>query len=246
MAQKDKPQKEAGANRQELLNAMEAAKHPRVDTRDVQAIEQRINEYLKYCIDNDVSASVAGCANWLGVNIRTLEGWYTGYRGTPEHQRTAARLYGILQDVWAQKMDGGRINPVSGIFMSKVFYGYRDQQEIIVQDGKSQSQLSVADLIAESKRLPGAENLSLTDGAQTIEADYKVIEAPTEDDVFYEKAAARQRRKEERQAASIANQPKQKAAKKEYLKNYFQEHKEEYNERHRAYRKRDAEKKAQN
>lgn len=245
MAQKDKPQKEAGSNSKELLNAMEAMKHPKVDTRNIQAIEQRINEYLQFCVNNDVSASIPGCANWLGVNIRTLEGWYTGYRGSPEHQETAARLYGILQDVWSQKMEEGRINPVSGIYTSKIFFGYREQQEIVVQT-KTQGQLSVADLIAESKRLPGAENLSLTDSEKTIDADYKIIEQPIEDDEYHQKAVDRQKRAEERHTAAVANAPKRKAASKEYHKKYFQEHKEEYNERHRAYRKRDAEKKAQN
>ena len=233
MAQKDKPQKVAGENSRTLLNALEGAKRPRVDVKDVQAIEQRISEYLEYCVKNDVAPSVQGCANWLGINIQTLEKWYKGDRGSPEHQRAAARIYGILQDVWAQKMDTGTINPVSGIFISKAMFGYRDQQEIVIHDG-SQSQLSVADLIAESKRLPGAENTALTDSSKTIDADYKVIES----DPNYEKAVARKKAKEERHEKSVVRR-------KEYDKKYFQEHKEEFNERHRAYRKRDAEKKKQ-
>ena len=234
MAQKDKPQKVAGENRRMLLNAMEGAKRPRVDVKDVQAIEQRATEYLEYCINNDVAPSVQGCANWLGISIYTLEKWYAGNSATPEHQRAAARIYGILQDIWAQKMDNGTINPVSGIFISKAMFGYRDQQEIVIHDGNSQSQLSVADLIAESKRLPSADSTALTDSSKTIDADYTVIDS----DPAYQRAVARKKKKEERHEKAVER-------KKEYHKQYFQEHKEEFNERHRAYRKRDAEKNKQ-
>lgn len=242
MAQKDKPQKKAGANRAALLHALEGYSKPRVDTKNTEEIAERIDEYLRYCAENDLAPGAAMCANWLGISISTLQSWYAGIRGTPTHQRIAARFYGIIQSVWEEDMHEGNINPVSGIFIGKAFYGYKDTQEIVVQHTNSE-RLSVADLIAESKRLPGAENLSLTDNAQTIDADYKVIETPIEDDSRHQKAVDRQKRAEERLAASIADRPRQKAAKKEYLKNYFQEHKEEYNERHRGYRKRDAEQK---
>lgn len=233
MAQKDKPQKVAGENSRTLLNALEGAKRPRVDTRDVQAIEQRISEYLQYCIEKDVAPSVQGCVNWLGINIKTLERWYAGAVGSPEHQRAAARIYGILQDVWAQKMDTGTINPVSGIFISKAMFGYRDQQEIVIHDG-SQNQLSVADLIAESKRLPGAENAALTDSSKTIDADYMVVES----DEGYEKAVARKKKMEERHEKAVAR-------KEAYQKKYYQEHKAEQLERNRRSKARAAEKKKQ-
>lgn len=243
MAKYQSQKPEPGANSKAVVNALMGFKKPRVDVKDTQAIAERIEEYLNYCIENDVSPSVAGCANWLGVNIDTVMAWYSGKRGSPEHQRTAANFYGVLQDIWAQKMDNGNLNPVSGIFMGKAFYGYKDTQEITVTH-KTNQEMSIADLIAESKRLPGAETLSLptNESTNTIDADFRVLE----DDRRYERAVEKRERAEQRKAESEANAPKRKAAKKEYLKNYFQEHKEEYNERHRAYRKRDAEKKAQN
>lgn len=215
-----------GRNRAAILNALEALKHPRVDVRDVQAIEDRINEYIAFCAEKDIAASVAGCASWLGVNPSTLEKWYTGERATPEHQRAAARFYGLLQDVWAQKMDNGDINPVSGIFMGKAFYGYKDTQEIVIQHNAAQNQLTAAELIEGSKQL--ADNL-LTDGGtqNTIDADYTVIE----DDPRYEKSLKRAQKTAERKAEVEANKPRRKAAKKEYLKTYYQEHKQEQLER---------------
>lgn len=214
---------EPGENSRMVTNALLGFKKPRVDTKDTQAIAERIEDYLRFCIENDVAPSVAGCANWLGVVVQTLESWYTGLRGSPEHQRIASNFYGVLQDIWAQKMDTGNINPVSGIFMSKAFFGYKDTQEIVIQNTVKQ-ELSVSDLIAESKRLPGAENMGLPNPiTPTIDADYRVLE----NDKRYERAAERAERAAERKAASIADKPRQKAAKKEYLKEYYKEHKAE-------------------
>lgn len=210
--------KKPGANAQALKNALEGYRHPRVDTKDVHAIADRIDVYLRYCIKNDMSPTVAGCANWLGIAVSTLQNWYTGSSGTPEHQRVAARFYGIVQDVWQTDMHEGNVNPVAGIFVGKVFYGYKDTQEIIVQH-KDSGDLPLADLIAESKRLPGGEQASLPDNS-TIDADYTVIE----NDPAYEKAVARQKRKEEREANKT---PGEWTNKKEYHQAYYKAHKRE-------------------
>ena len=167
---------EPGVNRTILNHVLKSWKMPTVDTNDPQAIEDRMYQYLMYCCENDCPPSLAGCANWLGVVFQTIENWYTGRTGTPAHQRVAAQFYTTLQEVWAIDMHDGNINPVSGIFMGKVFYGYRDQQEIVVRQDAFQNKLSNADLIAEANRLPGAERLALTDGAQTIDIEARVIE----------------------------------------------------------------------
>lgn len=164
----DRSKTPAGQNRQILMNALEALNHPRVDVKDPKAIQQRITEYIEFCIEKDIAPSVNGCASWLGVNNQTLESWYAGRTATPEHQLVAARFYGILQDVWSQKMDDGSINPVSGIFQGKAFFGYKDTQEIVV-NAKVQNELSIADLIAESKMLPGGENLIIDGTAKMLE-----------------------------------------------------------------------------
>jgi len=168
MARLDKSPKEPGANRKALLQAMEALKHPRVDVKDPRAIEERIAEYLQYCVEQDVAPSAAACASWLGVSVSTIQSWYAGTSATPEHQAVAARFYLILQDVWSQNMQENNINPVSGIFMGKVFFGYKDTQDIVVNH-TLQNEMSAADLIAESRMLPGGDNL-------IIDAEAKVIE----------------------------------------------------------------------
>lgn len=225
---KEKESKEQGVNRRVLKNAMEAWKRPKVDTKDPQAIAQRIEEYLNYCAEQDITPGVAGCASWLGVHYNTLQAWNTGMRGSPEHQAVAAKFYGLVQNVWEQNMNEGIIDKISGIFYGKAFFGLRDTQEIVVQTN-GQEQIPIADLIADSKRLADAG---------TIEAEYRMIE----DDPHRERAIDRQIAAEAKKEAVKANQPIRKAKSKEYHKQYFQEHKEEYNERHRKYRAAEREK----
>ena len=235
-------QKPPGANREALRNALAGYKLPRVDTKDPQAIAERIESYINYCMENDLAPGVAMCANWLGIAPGTLTDWYAGRKGTPEHQRVAARFYGITQSVWEQDMHEGNINPVSGIFYGKAFYGYKDTQEIVVQH-TSTEQLSVADLIAEAKRLPGAETPELTDSSNsssTIDADFTVIDTPQkaerelterdiENDPRYERAVKRYEKIAERKAAVEAYAPIKKENKRKYLKGYYAENKENYN-----------------
>ena len=234
MGKNDKPQKEPGENKRTLLHALEAWKRPRVDTKDPKEIEARIEEYLQYCVENDVAPGVAGCASWLGVAYRTLEAWYTGYRGSPEHQRVASKLYGVLQNVWEQDMHEGNINNIGGIFTSKVFFGFRDTQEVVINQ-TVKNELSVQDLIAESKRLPGSEAMALPQNS-TIDADYKVLE----DDFGYNRAAARAEAQAERKAKSEAMKPIREKKKKDYLKEYYREHKAEQLERNRKSREKKA------
>jgi len=231
--------KPEGSNRKNLKLAMEAWNLPRVDTKDPAAIEERIEMYLQWCAENDIAPSVAGCSQWLGVWVNLLQHYYQGKLGTPEHQRVAAKFYNVLQTVWAMDMHEGNINPVSGIFMGKVFYGYKDTQEIVVNTNNAQDRLSVSDLIAESKRLPGANTTSSDKQPPTIDADFRVVDKPEEvvvDEPAVVRAAEREKRKQDR----IANH----RPKSEYLKEYYQAHKEEYLARNKKSKERQKEKKA--
>lgn len=38
----------------------------------------------------------------------------------------------MLEDLWQEYMQNGKINPASGIFLGKNMFGYRDQQEVVV------------------------------------------------------------------------------------------------------------------
>ena len=241
MARSRKP-KEPGENRKMLANALEAWKRPRVDVRDTQAIADRIEEYLKYCMDNDVSPGIMACASWLGIPYHTLLDWYGGRSGTPEHQRIAARFYGIAQNILEQDLHEGNIDNISGIFLFKSLHGLKDTQEIVVKQSGTVNALSDSELIERSRRLPGAERLLSADDTPTIDVEATVIEH----DPHYERAVERYKRIEERKKAVEAYKPIKKAKKKEYLKEYYREHKAEQLERNkRSIAKAKAQKEAQ-
>lgn len=219
--------KPEGTNRRVLENALAPWTKERVDVKDPAAIEKRISDYLQYCMDKDIAPSAVGCANWLGITEQTLKAWYTGYSGTVEHQRVASQLYMVLQDVWSQNMTEGNINPVSGIFMGKAFYGYKDTTEIVVNN-RSQNMIASDDLIAQAKMLPGAEPLMLPSEIDKDEGEGNSIE-----DAYRQRAIDRNAEKEQKEAERKATQellaPYREQKKKEYLKEYYQENAENYN-----------------
>lgn len=242
MSQKDKGKREPGANKALINNALKSWDLPKIDIKDPVAVRQRIGEYLQHCAENDCVPSPPGCANWLGVHPDTVLSWYKGERSTPEHQRVMSEFYGLLQEIWAQEMHDGSIPGINGIFMSKVYFGYKDTQDIVVQH-TANDQLSVADLIAESKRLPGAETLALPEGTQTLDAidvETRVLDY----DPRYEKSLARRKRMEERHAAVVANRPRKKAEKNARDRAYYRAHKAEQLERNARAKARKAAEKA--
>ena len=181
----NKPQKEPGTNRKNLENALEAWNRPMIDFKDPHAVEERIKEYLEHCMDADMAPSVSGCANWLRVSISTVEGWYRGTCGTPEHQRIVGGFYLTLQQIWEEDMHEGNINPVSGIFIGKVRYGYQENNEITINH-KTTVELSSADLIAQAKLLPGAEKIMLPSSKpEIVDVEAVEIKEPQKEKVEY-------------------------------------------------------------
>ena len=172
-----RPAAEPGTNSRIIASALTSWNLAKVDTKNPEAVKERVLEYLSYCQESDVPPSVAGCASWLGVHITTLENWYTGRVNLPEHQKIMTMFYSIMQTIWAQDMHEGNINPVAGIFMGKVFYGYKDTQEIVVKNDAAETAMTSEDLIAESKMLPGAEKLLSDDRRKPIDVEAKIIDA---------------------------------------------------------------------
>ena len=123
---------EPGDNARYLRHARASLDLPPIDVADPVQVEQRINEYFDYCEQNDRKPSMIGMSNWIGVDISTFDNWQRGtYRATT-HLPIVKKAAGVLKEMWADYMQNGKINPVSGIFLGKVQFGYRDQQEVVI------------------------------------------------------------------------------------------------------------------
>ena len=59
---------------------------------------------------------------------------------------TIKKYHTILTQLWEEYMQSGKINPVSGIFLGKNNYGYKDQTEYVVTPNQQQTDFSANDI----------------------------------------------------------------------------------------------------
>lgn len=126
---------ESGDNSKYLSHALVTATMPKIDTGDPKQVEERIHWYFGHCINNDMKPTVSGLCNALGVTRETLRLWKDGTFRGEEHQTLVKQAYGVLEELWEDYMMNGKINPVSGIFIGKVHFQYKDQQDIVISPG---------------------------------------------------------------------------------------------------------------
>lgn len=138
---------EPGDNARYLRYAMVSMNLPPIDISDPKQVEQRINDYFCFCIQNDRKPNMVGMANWIGVDRDTVKTWKSGeYRGAT-HSAVIRKAVDILEELWIDYMQNGKINPASGIFLGKNMFGYRDVIDIApttanpLGDVKDQKQL---------------------------------------------------------------------------------------------------------
>lgn len=138
---------EAGDNTKFLTVSMKLAAMPSVDIHDGEAVEQRIAEYFGLYAENDMKPTVTGLGLALGLDRRRLweikNGQNVGSSGKPMDLPPRAvdaikKAYILLEDLWENYMQNGKINPVSGIFLGKNNYGYQDKTEYVLTPNKQQ------------------------------------------------------------------------------------------------------------
>ena len=121
-----------GDNARYLRMARAAVALPPIDIADPEQVSNRIRMYFDYCEQNDRKPSMLGIANWLGVSRDTLNSWKRGeYRATT-HSDLIEKAVMVLEELWTDYMQNGLVNPVSGIFLGKVMFGYKDVQDYVI------------------------------------------------------------------------------------------------------------------
>lgn len=115
---------------------------PDIDMTDPDAVAERLTEYFNLYFEYDMKPTVAGMAmalnghrrQWLTsvVNDRPIGG--AGYHQNlrPEVATLIKKAYTIMEQLWEQYMTGGKINPVTGIFLAKNNFNYVDKQEHVL------------------------------------------------------------------------------------------------------------------
>lgn len=105
---------------------------PPIDISDPEQVRQRISDYLDFCEMNDKKPSVIAMANWIGVSRETLNTWKRGEYRSDTHSDTIKKAMLMMEEIWYDMMQNGKINPASGIFLAKNIFGYKDVADVVV------------------------------------------------------------------------------------------------------------------
>jgi hypothetical protein len=138
---------EPGDNAKFLTTAMEvqAIGRKKANFLDAEDVESRIVAYFKLMAERDQKPTMTGLSMALGVDPKIMRSirddkpspigarlGYTNNGASPEVKQLIATACNIMTSLWEDYMQNGKINPASGIFLGKNFYGMRDEVEHVV------------------------------------------------------------------------------------------------------------------
>ena len=132
---------EPGDNTRYLQQSMEIFNLPAIDLHTVDAVTDRINTYFGICAKYDMKPTITGFAMALNLDRRRLWELRTGnvdernkqLRDIPSDVLDVIKkTYNMMEKMWEDYMQNGKINPVAGIFLGKNNYGYKDQTEYVL------------------------------------------------------------------------------------------------------------------
>ena len=130
-------QTEPGDNAKYLAVSMELYKLPAIDLKDPEQVSSRLEEYFNIHFKNDLKPTVSGMGMALGLDRRRLWEIKTDVPNRNLDLPTLTRdsikkAYIIMENLWENYMQNGKINPVSGIFLGKNNFGYQDKTEYVL------------------------------------------------------------------------------------------------------------------
>lgn len=139
-----------------IMQSLAIANLPRINLKDPEQVRDRINEYFAMVARNGNRPTVTG----LGLALNNMDrfrlyeirtGNYGNTRGETANLPLAVTnliksAYRVMEELWEQYMQQGKINPVSGIFLGKNHYGYQDKQDIVVTPNAPETEYSVKDI----------------------------------------------------------------------------------------------------
>ena len=136
------PEGAEGDNNKYTTFALAIMQLPKIDVKDPIQLRNRVVEYFQLCADHDMKPGVAAVGLAVGLDRRRLWEIRSGStrNGTipQECKDIICEVYDSLEVLWEGYMTNGKINPVSGIFLGKNYFGYQDKQEYVVTPNTAQ------------------------------------------------------------------------------------------------------------
>lgn len=150
---------EPGDNAKYLRNSMHLMNLPEIDLHDVEQVANRLNEYFEFMAASDMKPTVSGMA--LALNGMSRQNLWAITHDAPtggcgymtalpkEVADVLKKAYRIMEVLWEDYVQNGKINPVMGIFLGKNNFGYKDKTEYVVTPNVQQDNDYDADAIRE-------------------------------------------------------------------------------------------------
>lgn len=128
------PHCEPGEISKMLSQAVTIMNWPKIDTNDAEQVNARIEQYFRFCIDNDIKPDMSGLALSLGTSRMTLWRWENGVESNkPQEVRYAIKKGREINELLlVQMMNNGKINPIPALFLLKNNHQYKDQTDVVV------------------------------------------------------------------------------------------------------------------
>ena len=118
------------ANERHINHTESLAMMPRLEVWDVESIGRRTMEYLNKCKEDGVRVNLSAYALSLGTTPDGLNELVSDKRLTDETRAALLKGISMVEAIMIEMMMEQRINPVTGIFLLKNHFGYKDQSEI--------------------------------------------------------------------------------------------------------------------
>lgn len=119
-------------------------KMPKIDCNDISQLTERIDLYFSLCSQNDIFPSVSGFAFSLGIDRQLLWYWLNNPGNcaikNSECFDIIKKVYRLINTQYEDMMNTGKINPVSGIFLMKNNFGYKDQTDHTITAKQEQTE----------------------------------------------------------------------------------------------------------
>jgi len=126
-----------GSNAKAIYISQEIGSWEKPDLQDPKSVSDRLYKYFMFMAENDSKPLVSGLAQALGIDRHQLREIACNVQGTTgirkvnnATQEIIADAYQSLETAFEYNFINGKINPVTGIWISKNHFGYRDKQEV--------------------------------------------------------------------------------------------------------------------
>ena len=127
---------------------------PPIDISDPEQVASRINEYFDFCEKQDLKPNIKGLGNWLGVSDETVLNWRKGVYRNESHLGVIKKAIDIIQELWWQYGQDGKVNPASWIFIGKNAFGMKDTQDYVITPGNNITEQNPGDIAQKYNELP--------------------------------------------------------------------------------------------